>query len=152
ERSTSLSVVSHGSRSWSVRGTPARILAMLAGGWWSSASTNDHPSSAASAAPTCVLPLPDTPVTTTLTGAAPSSPTQDPLLGGAATGCDPPSLAAAPRARQWQRCDAAQRSTGRPAPHPGGADHHPLRRPPGLIQTGSVEPLDRGSDEERVGA
>src|ERR1700733_82454 len=54
---------SHGWRSASVSGIPAAILAMFAAGWNASASANGHPRRAASASPTVVLPLPDTPAT-----------------------------------------------------------------------------------------
>src|SRR5436189_6480879 len=55
---------SHGCRSTSSRAWPAVILAMLAGGWKSSASANGTPRRWASAAPTVDLPEPDTPITT----------------------------------------------------------------------------------------
>src|SRR5436190_930133 len=51
------SASSHGHRSPSSSGSPRAIFAMLASGWWSSASTNCQPSATASAVPTVVLPL-----------------------------------------------------------------------------------------------
>src|SRR5579872_7333662 len=54
---------SHGQRSASVSGIPARILATFAAGWNASASANCQPRRPASSAPTVVLPLPDTPAT-----------------------------------------------------------------------------------------
>ena len=54
---------SHGFRSSSVSGIPARILATFAAEWKASASAKRHPSRPATSAPTVVLPLPDTPAT-----------------------------------------------------------------------------------------
>ena len=54
---------SHGQRSSSVSGIPARIFSTFAAGWKSSASANRQPRRPASMAPMVVLPLPDTPAT-----------------------------------------------------------------------------------------
>src|SRR5438477_11937900 len=58
---------SHGPRSASVSGIPARILATFAAGWKSSASANRQPRRSASRTPTVVLPLPETPAMITIT-------------------------------------------------------------------------------------
>src|SRR5258706_16112264 len=63
------SLSSHGRRSASVRGVPARILATFSGGWNSSASRNRQPSRSASSLPMVLLPAPETPITTSITGA-----------------------------------------------------------------------------------
>lgn len=55
---------SHGPRSASVSGRPARIFATLAGEWKSCASASCHPRRRASSAATVDLPQPETPVTT----------------------------------------------------------------------------------------
>ena len=57
---------SQGQRSSSVSGVPAFILAMLAGGWKESPSSRIQPSARARPAAMVVLPLPDTPMTTTI--------------------------------------------------------------------------------------
>src|SRR6202035_5833159 len=59
---------SHGSRSASVSGMPACILATIASGWKVSASANRQRRRPASSAPTVVLPLPATPATIRITG------------------------------------------------------------------------------------
>ncbi|SLJ82223.1 Uncharacterised protein [Mycobacteroides abscessus subsp. abscessus] len=56
---------SHGLRSASVNGIPARIRSMFAAGWKSSPSAKGTPSAAARRVPTVVLPDPVTPITTT---------------------------------------------------------------------------------------
>src|SRR5918996_6090341 len=61
---------SHGHRSASVSGMPACILAILAAGWRSSASSKSQCRRPASSAATVVLPEPDTPMTTRTEGAA----------------------------------------------------------------------------------
>src|SRR5918996_5033215 len=61
---------SHGHRSASVSGMPACILAILAAGWRSSASSKSQCRRPASSAATVVLPEPDTPMTTRMEGAA----------------------------------------------------------------------------------
>src|SRR5512140_2731283 len=57
-------LASQGARSASSSGRPDFILATLAGEWNSSPSWNVQPRRRASASPTVVLPLPETPITT----------------------------------------------------------------------------------------
>src|SRR5690625_152215 len=56
---------SHGNRSSSVSGVPPAILSMFAGGWKVSASAKIQPVRATTPSATVVLPLPETPMTTT---------------------------------------------------------------------------------------
>ena len=53
---------SHAQRSSSVKGTPDRIFSILDNGCRSSPSINRYPRISATALPTVVLPLPDTPI------------------------------------------------------------------------------------------
>ena len=76
---------SHGCRSSSSSAWPAVILAMLAGGWKSSASANGTRSRWARAAPTVDFPDPDTPMTTT-SGGGMALPDDSNLTAGSAAG------------------------------------------------------------------
>ena len=62
--STAPTASNQGARSASSSGMPAAIFATLAAGCSSSPSTNGSPRTSASAAPTVVLPEPETPMTT----------------------------------------------------------------------------------------
>src|SRR5581483_8020246 len=66
---SSAMALSHGQRSSSVRGWPARIFSTLLLGWKLSPSSNRQPSRSPSAAAIVLLPDPDTPITINAQGA-----------------------------------------------------------------------------------
>ena len=68
---TAAIAASHGQRSASESGVPADIFATFAGGCSASPSWNRQPSRSASPRATVVLPLPETPITTSITAAIP---------------------------------------------------------------------------------
>src|SRR5262245_41635304 len=133
-----------GQRSSSVRGIPLAILATLAFGCRSSASTKVQPSSCASTRPTVVLPQPDTPISTTIIARCPSRkvtilPKRD------ASAKSKPGSGRAARSAHGPEHDGADDQ--------GAAGERPRRRnlsQQGERQGDAIHRLERGDDARRM--